>query len=70
MNTITNDVPLKISEALVSTWDQDENHAVEDNSISPRRQLAGKWSSRGANFGWNDTWILQGIPELDSPMAG
>jgi hypothetical protein len=69
MNTITNDVPLENPEALVSTWDQDENHAAEDNRISALKP-SRKWASRGANFGWNDTWILQGIPELDSPMAG
>lgn len=71
MNTVTNYVPLQNSKALVSTLDKDKNeHASAGAGILAGLQPAGKWSSMAADFGWNDMWILRGIPELDSPMAG
>jgi hypothetical protein len=71
MNTTTNCVPLENSKALVSTLDQDKNEpASPGNRILASRQPTRKLSSTAADFGWNDAWILRGIPELDSPMAG
>lgn len=29
-----------------------------------------KWSSRSTGSTWSQTWMLRGIPELDSPLAG
>ena len=70
MNAITTYVPLEKSEALVSTLDQDKNHAAEGNRISASRQPIRKWSSKLADANWANGWMLRGIPELDSPMAG
>lgn len=65
--------PLENSGALVSALDDGMEHnesALMGTKISAGPQPTRKWSSKVANSSWADGWMVRGIPELDSPMAG
>ena len=61
---------LENSDALVPTLDHgmEQNESEARTSASP--QPTRKWSSTLADSSWANGWMLRGIPELDSPLAG